>query len=181
MKMKINLAKKKFFTTNINMMRDLTIKRLPAIAKKRCLKGYSKLKKADLIELLRENQSFEITKSESALKEFTTQYTIAGINGYDPTSFLIGVKQNVINLLENNHQTKVKMVLYCIMKRTEIKTGKIITRDASFHTEQEVNLEGNNLDELYVKMKDTIIERMTNFMKLGSGWRFRSILSLIHI
>ena len=91
------------------MIQDLTIKQLRAIAKERWLKGYSKLKKADLIELLRENQSFEITKSESALKEFTTQYTIAGINGYDPISFLIGVKQNVINLLENNHQTKVKM------------------------------------------------------------------------
>ena len=50
------------------MMRDLTIKQLRAIAKERWLKGYSKLKKADLIELLRENQSFEITKSESALK-----------------------------------------------------------------------------------------------------------------
>ena len=31
---------------------------------------------------------------------------------------------------------------------------------------------------MYVKMKDTIIERMTNFMKLGSGWRFRSIVKL---
>ena len=28
-------------------------------------------------------------------------------------------------------------------------------------------------------MKDTIIERMTNFMKLGSGWRFRSIVKLV--
>ena len=27
-------------------------------------------------------------------------------------------------------------------------------------------------------MKDTIIERMTNFMKLGSGWRSRSIVKL---
>jgi len=171
--------KMNFFTTNINMMRDLTIKQLRAIAKERWLKGYSKLKKADLIELVRENQSFEISKSESVLKKFTTQYTIAGINGYDPTSFLIGVKQNVINLLESNHQTKVKMVLLCIMERTEITTGKIIIRDAPFYTEQEVNLEGNNLDEMYVKMKDTIIERMTNFMKLGSGWRFRSIVKLV--
>ena len=32
---------------------------------------------------------------------------------------------------------------------------------------------------MYVKMKDTIIERMTNFMKLGSGWRFRSIVKLV--
>ena len=59
------------------MMRDLTIKQLRAIAKERWLKDYSKLKKADLIELLRENQSFEITKSESALKKFTTQYTVS--------------------------------------------------------------------------------------------------------
>ena len=71
------------------------------------------------------------------------------------------------------------MVLYCIMERTEIRTGQIITYEAPFHTEQEVNLEGNDLEEMYVKMKDTIIERMINFMKLGNGWRFRSIVKLV--
>jgi len=65
------------------------------------------------------------------------------------------------------------------MERTEITTREIITYEAPFHTEQEVNLEGNDLEKMYVKMKDTIIERMTNFMKLGSGWRFRSIVKLV--
>ena len=86
-----------------------TIKQLRTIAKERGLKSYSKLNKIDLVELLRENKLFEITKSESALKEFTTLYTVTGINAYDPTSFLIGVKQNVINLLENNHETKLRL------------------------------------------------------------------------
>ena len=66
------------------------------------------------------------------------------------------------------------------MERTEITTGEIITCEAPFHTEQNVNLEGSNLDEMYVRMKDTIIERMTNFMKDDSGWKFSSIVKLVH-
>ena len=35
-------------------------------------------------------------------------------------------KETVINLLENNRQTKVKLILKCIMERTEIKTGEVL-------------------------------------------------------
>ena len=52
------------------------------------------------------------------------------------------------------------MVLLCTMERTEIRTGKIITCEAPFHTDQEINLEGNNLDEMYVKMKDRANDKL---------------------
>ena len=41
------------------------------------------------------------------------------------------------------------------MERTEIKTGEVIVKDAAFHTEQEVYLEGTDTDEMYMKMKDS--------------------------
>jgi len=46
---------------------------------------------------------------------------ITGKDGYDPDSFMNAAKETVINLLENSRQTKVKLILKCIMKRTEIK------------------------------------------------------------
>ena len=78
-------------------------------------------------------------------------------------------KETVINLLENSRQTKVKLILKCIMERTEIKTEEVIVKDAAFHTD---------IDEMYMKMKDRVIENLTVFQKGQSGWRFRSIVSL---
>ena len=48
-------------------------------------------------------------------------------------------------------------------KKTEIKTGEVIVKDAAFHSEQEVYLEGTDTDEMYMKIKDRIIENLTVF------------------
>ena len=64
------------------------------------------------------------------------------------------------------------------MERTEIKTGEVIVKDAAFHSEQEVYLEGTDTDEMYMKMNDRVIENLTVFQSGQSGWRFRSIVSL---
>jgi len=51
-------------------------------------------------------------------------------------------------------------------------------KDAAFHSEQEVYLEGTDTDEIYMKMKDRVIENLTVFQRGQSGWKFRSIVSL---
>ena len=107
--------------------------------------------------------------------EFVKEYVITSRDGYDPDSFMDAAKETVINLLENNRQTKVKLILKCIM---EIKTGEVIAKDAAFHSEQEVYLEITDIDEMYMKMKDRVIENLTVFQRCQSGWRFRSIVSL---
>ena len=64
------------------------------------------------------------------------------------------------------------------MERTEIKTWEVIVKNAAFHSEQEVYLEGTDTDEMYMKMKDRVIENLTVFQKGQSRWKFRSIVSL---
>ena len=39
-------------------------------------------------------------------------------------------------------------------------------KDAAFHSEQEVYLESTDIDEMYMKMKDRVIENLTVFQKL---------------
>ena len=58
------------------------------------------------------------------------------------------------------------------MERTEIKTGEVIVKDAAFHSQQAVYLEGTDTDGMYMKMKDRIIENLTVFQRGQSGWRF---------
>ena len=129
-------------------------------------------------EIHKKEESFEVEETKSALKNFTIQYTIPGKDGYDPDSFLDSVKETVIKLFENNRETKVKMILRCIMERVNIKTGQIHTCDKQFHSEMEINLQSTDTYEIYTKMKDTIKERITKFLRSGSNWKFRSIIRL---
>jgi len=61
------------------------------------------------------------------------------------------------------------------MERVNIKTGQIHKCDKQFHSEMEINLQSTDTYEIYTEMKDTIKERITNFLRGGSNWKFRSI------
>ena len=117
-------------------------------------------------------------ENASALRKFTTQYTIEGRDGYDPHSFLIEVKQVTTDLLRKNSQTKVKMILRCTMERIDMQSGEVTTNQAAFHSEVEVNLESTDLNELYNKMTGKVLENLATFQQLGSSWVFGKIDSL---
>ena len=123
-------------------------------------------------------QTFELKQSSSALKKFATQYVIEGREGYDPQTFLSDVKRKVTNLLENNRKTKVKLILRCIMEKTNIADGQRIEQPAAFHSDVEVNLEGTDVNELYDTMIDKVMENIANFQMQGSNWTFKSIIAL---
>ena len=106
------------------------------------------------------------------------QYIIKGKSGYDPKRSLSAVKESVENLLKNNSQTKVKMILTCMMERTDIKTGDVVSQVADFHSNITVNLEGTHVSELYEPAVDKMLESMVNFQRLGSNWLFASIVHL---
>ena len=121
---------------------------------------------------------FQPSQSKSALKNFAIQYQIKGLNGYDPESFLLNSKQPITNLMINTQQTKVKLILSCMMEKVDLKSGEVIAKEAVFHFKTEVNLESNDSNELFSKMKETVLESLAKFQKQESSWRFHSVLSL---
>ena len=70
---------------------------------------------------------FQPTQSKSALKNFTIQYQIKGLNGYDPESFLLNTQQSITILMINTEQTKVKLILSCMME-VDLKSGEVSQR-----------------------------------------------------
>ena len=58
------------------------------------------------------------------------------------------------------------------------KSGEVIAKEAAFHSKTEVNLESINSNELFSKMKETVLESLAKFQRQGFNWRFRSVLSL---
>ena len=64
------------------------------------------------------------------------------------------------------------------MEKVDLKSGEMIAKEAAFHSETEVNLESTDSNELFSKMKETVLESLSKFQRQGSNWRFHSVLSL---
>ena len=75
-------------------------------------------------------------------------------------------------------QTKVKLIISCMMGKVDLKNGEVIAKAAAFHSKTEINLESTNSIELFSKMKEYVLESLAKFQRQGSNWRFRSVLSL---
>ena len=108
---------------------------------------------------------FQLKESKSALKKFAIQYRIDGSNGYDQESFLLNSKQPITNRMINSRQTKVKLILSCMMEKVDLKSGEVIAKEAAFHSKTEVNLESTDCNELFSKMKQTVLESLAKFQR----------------
>ena len=63
-------------------------------------------------------------------------------------------------------------------EKVDLKGGEVQAKEAVFHSKTEVNLESTNSNELFSKMKETVLESLSKFQRQGSNWRFHSVLSL---
>ena len=62
-----------------------------------------------------------------------------------------------------------------MMEKVDLKSGEVITKETTFHSKTEVNLESNDSNELFSKMKETVLESLAKFQRQGSNWRFHSV------
>ena len=80
--------------------------------------------------------------------------------------------------ITNTRQTKVKLILSCMMENVDLKSGEVMAKEAAFHSKTEVNLECTDSNELFSKMKETVLEFLAKFQRQESNWGFHSVLSL---
>ena len=59
-----------------------------------------------------------------------------------------------------------------MMEKVDLESGEVIAKDSAFHCKTEVNLESTDSDELFSKMKETVLESLAKLKKQGSNWRF---------
>ena len=76
--------------------------------------------KKKLKKIMKRDSFFQPTQTKSALKNFAIQYRIKGSNGYDPESFVLNSKQPITYLMINTRQTKVKLILSCMMEKVDL-------------------------------------------------------------
>ena len=106
---------------------------------------------------------------KSAIKKFAIQYRIDEKDWIDPDLFLLNSKQPITNIMINKRQTIVKLILSYMMKKVDLKSGEVIAKVAAFHSKTVVNLESTNSNELFSKMKETVLESLAKFQGQGSN------------
>ena len=52
-----------------------------------------------------------------------------------------------------------------MMEKVDLKSGEVIAKEAEFHSETEVNLESTDSNELFSKMKETVLESFAKFQR----------------
>ena len=123
-------------------------------------------------------EKFVVRDGQSALSHFTREKIIDGRPGYEPKRFFKAVRNLLIKILEENKNTKTKMIFICQMQRTDLKTDETIDVEAEFHSEIEKNLEETNDKKLLDRMIARIEEVLANFQQSGSNWVFQQIIRL---
>ena len=98
--------------------------------------------------------------------------------GFDPRSFMDGARENLTEILRNNRNTKVRLILDCYM----INDERNIIKKFAFHSNDEVNLEGTDEDDIHIIMTERILEKIAKFIHGsgggGTGWRFYKVNKL---
>ena len=61
------------------------------------------------------------------------------------------------------------------MEKVDLKSGEVIAKEAAFHSKTEVNLESTDSNELFSKMKETLLESLAKLQRQGRNWRFHSV------
>ena len=83
-----------------------------------------------------------------------------------------------MKILRESKQQKVKLILKCLMKKIDLKTGEETKTEANFHSEIEINLPATKKKKLLNDMIEEVLENMAKFQRRGSNWRFEEILKL---
>jgi len=108
------------------------------------------------------DEPFVLEESESYLRDFDRQYTIRGRGWYGkfPVIFMDGVRELVTGRFEMTRETKVKMVLKCMMQRTNKATGEETIVMVPFWSGVKKILDTSDVYDIYNKMIDRIEERL---------------------
>ena len=122
-----------------------------------------------------------IIKEKSSLENFANKYVIEGEHGFTPMEFFKNNAKKLKDFLRNNRKIKFRLVLVCLMEKQMIEKNRlagIVEDKAYFNTETNINLESTDVKRLLSLIINSILIKLEEFQKNGSGWYFKEIVSL---
>ena len=142
------------------------------------------LKKA----LLKAKKEYEkgLILTKSGLNGFAKKYDIEATSSLLPKDFFKEKASLIKDFLRNNRNTKVKMILVCLVEKESLLTyeGKTVQNQSKIylHSRTYVNLEKRDVKIIWKDMIYELLIGLANYQEKGSGWYFKEIIKLeIHL
>ena len=130
-----------------------------------------------------EKELFKPIKGKEAFNGYALNYVINGNSFYGPVDFLKAAKPPMVNIMNNNRNTKVKLNFFVTMERVNLSPEglKYPPKEFNFHSKGEkIITEATDTIEIYHEMITEILEAMQIVEQAdGSGWVFIKVIRLI--
>ena len=151
----------------------------PSRLKKLSQQLEKKIKKAEE----EEERLFTPIKGKEAFNGYALNYVIEGNPYYGPVDFLKAAKPPMVNIMNNNHNTKIKLEMIVTMERVSLDPDglKYPRKEFKFHSVgKKIITESTDTIEIYHEMISEILEAMLKVEQAeGSGWVFMEVIRLI--
>ena len=105
-------------------------------------------------------------------------YEIQNRTSTSPTDFLNNTRGLVTNFFRNNPNNKFQISFTFIVIKVDASGAVVSEEETGRSSKQESVYSATNIDEVYDRMKDRIIESFAAYMRNGSGWRLKKIVKL---
>ena len=130
-----------------------------------------------------EGRLFKPIKGKEAFNGYALNYVINGNPYYGPVDFLKAAKFPMVNIMNNNRNTKVKLDFFVTMERANLSPEglKYPPKEFKFHSKgKKIITEATDTIEIYHEMITEILEAMQIVEQAeGSGWVFMEVIRLI--
>ena len=115
----------------------------------------------------------------TAMRGYLKEMVIKGKPGELPREFFRRVRPQVASYLGRERMAKVKLMLNCLMSKTNLQTGQYIEVTPTFNSDVKINLEGSDKFKLLDEMFEEVMVRMANYQKEGSNLQFEQVIELV--
>ena len=120
-----------------------------------------------------------IKHEKSALSNFAEKYVIDGKPGLTPLQFFAEKVPQIKEFLRNHLNTKVRMILVCIMERITAPGGGRVAHEVFyFNTETFIILEKTEIKDILYHMINHIRKSISELTEQDSGWYFKEKVRL---
>ena len=122
----------------------------------------------------------KIKLEKSGLANFAEKYVIDGILGLIPIEYFAKIVTRIKDFLRNHRNTKVTMILVCLMERRIIEKSNGESKTtyehdkAYFQSRTHINLEKTDVKVILKEMITEILGNLTIYQRKGSGWNSHS-------
>ena len=115
----------------------------------------------------------------TAMRGFFKEFVIKGRQGELPRNFFNRTRPQVVSLINREKLTKVKLMLTCLLSKTNLQSGEYIEVEPTFLSKNKVNLEGIDAFEIFDEMVEEVMVNMANYQKEGSNLQFEKVNELV--